>query len=50
MNPQNRLLKQITIEDGILADKTFHQLMGDDPHQREIFITNNSQKTQNLDI
>lgn len=50
MNPQNRLLLQMKIEDAILADKTFNQLMGDDPKQRQIFITNNSKKTKNLDI
>ncbi len=49
MNPENRILKQVTIEDGIMADKVFDVLMGTDVPSRKHFIQSNA-KMANLDI
>ncbi len=49
MNPQNRILKQVTIEDTEAADATFTMLMGDEVPPRKHFITSNA-KMANLDI
>ncbi len=49
MNPKNRVLKQITIEDGEEADAVFTMLMGDEVPPRKHFIQNNAQ-TATLDI
>jgi DNA gyrase subunit B len=49
MNPENRLLKQVTVEDGMMADKVFDVLMGTDVPSRKSFIQNNA-KMANLDI
>jgi len=49
MNPQSRLLKQITIEDGAKADETFRILMGSEVPPRRKFITTHAHLAQ-LDI
>jgi DNA gyrase subunit B len=49
MNPKNRILKQITIEDAEDADATFTMLMGDEVPPRKHFIQTNA-KTATLDI
>ena len=49
MNPQNRILKQVHVEDGMMADKVFDVLMGTDVPSRKSFIQNNA-KMANLDI
>lgn len=49
MNPEHRVLKQVTIEDGLLADKVFDILMGTDVGSRKSFIQNNA-KHATLDI
>ncbi len=49
MNPANRILKQIRIEDAELADATFTMLMGDEVPPRKHFIQSNA-KTATLDI
>jgi DNA gyrase subunit B len=49
MHPENRLLKQVTIEDGQEADKVFDILMGTDVASRKSFIQSNAQNA-NLDI
>ncbi|MFM2381247.1 MAG: gyrase subunit gyrase subunit protein, partial [Candidatus Parcubacteria bacterium] len=49
MNPANRILKQVNIEDAIEADKVFDILMGTDVENRKIFIQSNAQSA-NLDI
>ncbi|MFP4118615.1 MAG: DNA topoisomerase (ATP-hydrolyzing) subunit B [Candidatus Woesearchaeota archaeon] len=50
MDPKTRVLKQITIEDAVEADKTFHTLMGDDVEPRREFIEKNALKVKELDI
>lgn len=50
MNPENRILKQLTIEDAAEADKTFSILMGDDVGPRKDFISENSDMADFVDI
>ena len=49
MDPEKRILKQVTIEDTIEADKVFDTLMGTDVVSRKLFIQSNA-KMANLDI
>jgi len=49
MDPQNRILKQVTIDDAADADRIFDILMGEDVSSRKSFIQSNA-KTANLDI
>lgn len=49
MNPANRILKQVNVEDGMMADKCFDVLMGNDVPSRKSFIQTNA-KMANLDI
>ncbi len=49
MNPENRILKQVAIDDAILADKVFDVLMGTDVPSRKSFIQSNA-KMARLDI
>ncbi len=49
MNPEFRILKQVTIDDAQLADKVFDILMGTDVGSRKSFIQSNA-KLANLDI
>ena len=50
MNPESRVLKQISIEDAVEADRTFHMLMGDEVDLRRTFIEDNALYVKNLDI
>ena len=38
MNPKTRIMKKVTIEDAVEADRTFSILMGDDVEPRRQFI------------
>ncbi|MES2202738.1 MAG: DNA topoisomerase (ATP-hydrolyzing) subunit B [Patescibacteria group bacterium] len=49
MNPANRVLKQVTIDDAADADRVFDILMGEDVSSRKSFIQSNA-KLANLDI
>jgi DNA gyrase subunit B len=49
MNPDNRILKQITIENAAEADKVFSMLMGEDVPPRRAFIEENATYA-NIDI
>jgi len=42
MNPKSRILKRVTIEDAVEADKTFSMLMGDEVGPRREFIQTNA--------
>ena len=42
MNPENRLLKQVTIDNAAEADEIFSMLMGDDVEPRRQFIEKNA--------
>lgn len=48
MNPRNRTLRQVTIENGSEADRIFSMLMGDDVPPRREFIEKNA-KYANID-
>lgn len=49
MNPEFRILKQVNIDDALLADKVFDILMGTDVGSRKSFIQSNA-RLANLDI
>jgi DNA gyrase subunit B len=42
MNPETRLLKQVTIQNAADADEIFSMLMGDDVEPRRVFIEENA--------
>jgi len=50
MNPQNRILLQVTIENAREADKIFDVLMGKEVLPRKRFIQTYAKKVRNLDI
>jgi DNA gyrase subunit B len=50
MNPANRTLLQVQVEDAIAADQAFHMLMGDEVPPRKRFIQAHAQSVRNLDI
>jgi DNA gyrase subunit B len=50
LNPQNRLILQVTIEDAMAADETFTMLMGDLVPPRRKFIQNHDVDVKNLDV
>jgi DNA gyrase subunit B len=50
MNPANRTLLQVQIEDAIAADQAFRMLMGDEVLPRKRFIQAHAQSVRNLDI
>jgi DNA gyrase subunit B len=50
MDPQHRTLLQVTVEDALVADKTFDMLMGSEVAPRRRFITTHATEVRNLDI
>ncbi|WP_299025159.1 DNA topoisomerase (ATP-hydrolyzing) subunit B [uncultured Thermanaerothrix sp.] len=50
MNPQNRTLMMVTIEDAAAADRTFDMLMGEAVPPRTRFIQTHARLVKNLDI
>jgi DNA gyrase subunit B len=50
MNPANRVLLQVTVEDAAAADKTFDMLMGNEVAPRKRFIQSHAKKVRNLDV
>jgi DNA gyrase subunit B len=50
MNPQNRTLLQVDIEDAALSDRTFDMLMGAAVPPRTRFIQTHAHSVRNLDI
>jgi DNA gyrase subunit B len=49
MNPKERTLKKVTIEDAVEADDVFSMLMGDEVAPRREFIENHA-KLAELDV
>ncbi len=50
MNPEDRILLKVTLDDAVRADTIFTQLMGDKVEPRREFITKHAKKVKNLDI
>ena len=50
MDPANRILVKVTMEDAIKADEIFTILMGDEIEPRREFIEQNAKYVKNLDI
>ncbi len=50
MSPETRTLKQVTIEDAVIADEVFTVLMGDQVENRRKFILDNAKYVAELDI
>ncbi|MCX8163632.1 MAG: DNA gyrase subunit B, partial [Candidatus Micrarchaeota archaeon] len=50
MNPANRLLVQVTIEDAKKANEIFEILMGEDVEPRKQYISMHAKNVKNLDI
>jgi DNA gyrase subunit B len=50
MDPANRILKRVEIEDAVVADDYFNILMGDKVEPRREFIETHAMEVQNLDI
>lgn len=50
MNPETRMMKQVTIKDAEKADEVFDVLMGSDVTPRKRFIQTHAKKVKNLDV
>lgn len=50
MNPENRTILQVNIQDAMEADRIFSDLMGDNVQPRREFIESNARYATNLDI
>ena len=50
MDPEHRILKQVTLDEAADADETFTILMGDDVDRRRTFIQRNASDVRFLDI
>ncbi len=50
MNPETRIIKQVTIEDAVEAEMLFTTLMGDVVEPRRLFIQEHAAEVENLDV
>jgi len=50
MDPKNRILEKVTVEDAVEADRIFTILMGDEVEPRRRFIQDNAKLVKELDI
>ena len=50
LNPENRVLLQVTMEDAVEADRVFNELMGEDVELRRKFIEQNANLVTELDV
>ena len=50
MNPENRVLNRIQLDDAMQADQLFDMLMGERVEPRRDFIRENAKYVENLDI
>ena len=50
MDPENRIMKRIMVQDAVEADRLFSVLMGDDVEPRREFIIEHAKEVVNLDV
>jgi DNA gyrase subunit B len=50
MNPANRMLVRVDVEDAAAADQVFSTLMGDQVEPRRLFIEQNAREVRFLDV
>jgi DNA gyrase subunit B len=50
MNPEQRTLLRVTLEDAATADRLFSILMGEDVPSRKEWIEDHAADVQNLDV
>ena len=50
MDPKNRVLLKVSLDDALEADRTFDMLMGEEVEPRKDFILTNAKFVKNLDI
>jgi len=50
MNPENRILWKVMVEDAEEADRTFDRLMGSEVPPRKRFIQVHAKGVKNLDV
>ncbi|HEU6445073.1 MAG TPA: DNA topoisomerase IV subunit B, partial [Gaiellaceae bacterium] len=50
MNPANRMLIRVEVEDAAAADDAFAKLMGDQVESRRLFIEQNARDVRFLDV
>ena len=50
MNPENRVLKKVSVDDAAAADQMFTMLMGDRVEPRRDFIERNATNVKFLDV
>jgi DNA gyrase subunit B len=50
MNPENRIIKRVEVEDAVNADELFSILMGDAVEPRREFIQTHAKEVRNLDV
>jgi DNA gyrase subunit B len=50
MDPANRVLLRVTVDDAKVADETFDMLMGKEVLPRKRFIQSSAKNVKNLDI
>ncbi|MEI7452488.1 MAG: DNA topoisomerase (ATP-hydrolyzing) subunit B [Candidatus Falkowbacteria bacterium] len=50
MDPERRIIKQVSVEDAAAADQVFDMLMGDDVAPRKHFIQTHARSVTNLDV